>query len=343
MKKKYYIGLDGHSKNCYFVVLNARGKVVDREKLPTREKDLLSYIRGIDGIKSLIMDETTITQWLYVLLKDEVDSIVVTQSTVHSHAKTDFKEAQEHAENLRVNHVIKKVYHSADNLMELRALVSGYKDLIANIVAEKNRYKALFRQSAIIEAGNLFYTDKNFIKKLRTENQRFVAKPLFDRINLLQKHKLAYEKKFNSNVSKIKEIKLMTSIPGFGSIRANQIVANVVTPYRFKTKYKFFAYCMLVDHIQNSDGNTYGKKRPKGKKDLKEIFKSSRLSVLKGSSAIKLKYELMQANGATQSAAYNALSRTLAALVLGIWKSGKKYDDQKFERVVRKNYVLNKT
>ena len=28
--KKYYIGLDGHSKNCFFVVLNARGRVIQK-------------------------------------------------------------------------------------------------------------------------------------------------------------------------------------------------------------------------------------------------------------------------------------------------------------------------
>ncbi len=340
MKRKYYIGLDGHSKNCFFVVLDSRGRVVKKEKVQTAEKEVLSFVRSINGCRQLIMDETTITQWLYVLLEKEVDELIVTQSSKHSNAKTDFKEAEEHARNLRANHVTKRIYHSSDELMELRSLVSGYRDLVGNIVAEKNRYKALFRQSAIVKSGNAFYADIQLIESLRTNSQRFVALPLYERIQMLEAHRIRYEKQFESNVKTFKAIRLLKSVPGIGIIRANQIVALVVTPYRFENKYKFFAYCMLVDHIQNSDGKIYGKKRPKGQAELKGIFKSSRLAVLKGSSALKLKYELMLDNGSTQSAAYNALARTIASTSLGVWKSGKKYDNKLFERKLRQSYAI---
>ena len=338
MKRKYYIGLDGHSKNCFFVVLDGRGNVVCREKVETAESTVLQFVRQFSGEVHLIMDETTITQWLYVLLHDEVSEIVVTQSEKHRKAKTDFKEAEEHARDLRANYVKRKVFHECNDLMELRSLVSGYKDLVQNIVAEKNRYNALFRQSAIVRSGDAFYRDFELINTLRTENQRFVAIPLYERIQQLEKHQAMYEKKFKSNCRRYKTIRLLTTVPGIGTIRANQIVALVVTPYRFPTKYNFFSYCMLAGHKQNSDGVVYGMKRPLGQIELKSIFKSSRLAVLKGTSALKMKYELMQANGTPQKAAYGALSRTIAATVLGVWKSGKKYDDKKVERSLTRTY-----
>lgn len=324
------------------MVLNAKGKVVQREKVPTCETKLIDFVENISGSKHLIMDETTITQWLYVLFNQRVDELVVTQSTKHSKAKTDFKEAEEHAQNLRVGFVPKRIFHSCDELLELRAITSGYGDLLKNIIAEKNRYKALFRQSAIVETGASFYRDFELINSLRTNSQRFVAIPLYERIKLLEKHKELYEKQFEANVEKHPTIKLLTSIPGIGPIRANQIVAKVVTPYRFQTKYKFFAYCMLVNHSQNSDGKMYGMKRPNGQAELKGIFKSSRLSVLKGSSALRLKYELMIENGSTQQAAYSTLARTIAAVVLGVWKSGKKYNDVTFRKKVKSAYGLAK-
>jgi transposase len=338
MKRKYYIGLDGHSKNCFFVVLDGKGKIVSREKVATAESTILQFVNQFSGEVHLIMDETTITQWLYVLLHDEVSEIVVTQSEKHRKAKTDFKEAEEHARDLQANYVKRKVFHECNELMELRSLVSGYRDLVQNIVAEKNRYNALFRQSAIVRSGDTFYSDFELINSLRTENQRFVAIPLYERIQQLEKHKIMYEKKFEANHRKFKTIRLLTSIPGIGTIRANQLVALIVSPYRFPTKYHFFSYCMLIRHKQNSDGVVYGKKRPMGQSQLKDIFKSSRLAVLKGSSALKMKYELMQANGTTQKAAYGALSRSIAATVLGVWKSGKKYDDKKLERKLKSTY-----
>ena len=339
MTKKYYIGLDGHSRNCFFVVLDARGRVICREKIPTSETPILQFIKEYSGEIHLIMDETTITQWLYVLLQDKVDEIVVTQSEKHSKAKTDFKEAEQHALDLRANYVKRKVYHSCDDLIELRSIVSGYRDLIQNIVAEKNRYNALFRQSAIVGSGASFYEDFELINSLRTQSQRFVAIPLYERIQLMQKQRALYEKQFEANCRKYKAIRLLTSVPGIGVIRANQIVALVVSPYRFPTKYYFFAYCMLVGHIQNSDGMVYGRKRPHGQSELKGIFKSSRLDVLKGSSALRLKYDLMLNNGSTQKAAFNALGRCIASTVLGVWKSGKKYDDRKLERKLKSTYA----
>jgi transposase len=338
MKRKYYIGLDGHSKNCFFIVLDGRGNVVCREKVDTAENAILQFLNQFSGEVHLIMDETTITQWLYVLLHDEVTEIVVTQSEKHRKAKTDFKEAEEHARDLRANYVKRKVFHECNDLMELRSLVSGYRDLVQNIVAEKNRYNALFRQSAIVRSGDAFYRDFELISSLRTENQRFVAIPLYERIQQLEKHQTLYEKQFKANCRKFKTIRLLTSVPGIGPIRANQIVALVVSPYRFPTKYHFFSYCMLVGHNQNSDGVVYGRKRPMGQTELKAIFKSSRIAVVKGSSALKMKYDLMQANGATQKAAFNALSRSIAATVLGVWKNGKKYDDRKVERSLKRTY-----
>ena len=338
MKRKYYIGLDGHSKNCFFVVLNGRGKIVCREKVETADNAIVQFVKQFSGEVHLIMDETTITQWLYVLLHDHVSEIVVTQSEKHRKAKTDFKEAEEHARNLQAHHVRQRVYHGCNELMELRSLVSGYRDLVQNIVADKNRYNALFRQSAIVRSGDAFYHDFELINSLRTENQKFVAIPLYERIQQLEKHQLMYEKQFKANCRKYKTIRLLTSIPGIGAIRANQIVALVVTPYRFPTKYHFFSYCMLIRHKQNSDGVVYGTKRPMGQTELKAIFKSSRLAVVKGTSALKLKYDLMQENGTTQKAAFNALSRSIAATVLGVWKSGKKYDDKKIERKLKSTY-----
>jgi transposase len=338
MKRQYYIGLNGHSKNCFFVVLDGKGKIVCREKVATAESTILQFVNQFSGEVHLIMDETTITQWLYVLLHDEVTRIVVAQSEKHRKAKTDFKEAEEHARNLLANYVKQKVYHECTDIMELRSLVSGYRDLVQNLVAEKNRYNALFRQSAIVRSGDAFYQDFELINSLRTDIQKFVAIPLYERIQQLEKHQAMYEKQFKANCKKYKTIRLLTSIPGIGTICANQIVALVVTPYRFPTKYNFYSYCMLIRHKQNSDGVVYGTKRPMGQTELNTIFKSSRLAVVKGTSALRLKYDLMQENGTTQKAAFNALSRSIAAMVLGVWKSGEKYDDKKVERSLKRTY-----
>ncbi|RLE44790.1 hypothetical protein DRJ25_06370, partial [Candidatus Woesearchaeota archaeon] len=91
-----------------------------------------------------------VSQWLYMLLKDEVDHLVVCDAKFNKRSgpKNDKIDATELADLLRVNR-LKPVFHTDDAMAELRTLMSGYYDLMQEIVRTKNRYSALYRQSAI--------------------------------------------------------------------------------------------------------------------------------------------------------------------------------------------------
>jgi len=106
MDYRYYIGLDAHSNSCTFVVMNSRGKILKRAQVKTNEKDVLEFVREVRGSKALVLEETTVSQWLFVLLKDEVDKLIVCNPVMNkkrNHAKTDFLDAVELADLLRVN------------------------------------------------------------------------------------------------------------------------------------------------------------------------------------------------------------------------------------------------
>lgn len=322
-----FIGLDAHSRNCYFVVLNNSGKFARRERVVTNEGELLRFIRSVRGKKKLILEETSLSQWLYLLLKDEVEEIVVCQPESKRGAKTDWIDATELAQSLRVSNY-RSVFHSDDTLMELRTLISGYTDLVQEITQMKNRYGALFRQVAIIrpKRGEL-YESADLVSLLPTKSMRFVAGPLLERIWLLDEQKYNYEMQFKDNVSNNIAIRLLTTIPGIAAVRANQIAGIVVTPYRFSNKYKFLAYSMLVKHQKMSDGKKYGKQQPFGQSLLKAVFKSGALSALRGKNRFRRYYDTSIANGLDERKARNGVSRLLAATALGVWKSGKNYDD----------------
>lgn len=94
---------------------------------------------------------------------------------------------------------------------------------------------------------------------------------------------------------------------------------------------------MLVKHKQLSDGLVYGKKSAYGKTELKGIFKMSARQVIQKNNAFRRKYEQMLESGSNAQAASNAVARALAATVLGVWKSGKKYSDRYREVLSGKN------
>lgn len=344
MNYKYHIGMDAHSKSSTFAVMDSRGRVLQRANVSTNETELLGFVRSLRGTKALTFEETSISQWLYILLKDEVDHLVVCDPKPNKYpgAKTDKIDAIELADLLRVNR-LKPVFHADDARAELRTLISGYHDLVQEIVRAKNRYSALYRKSAIRIGGAKVYSNTELVKTLSTHTQKFVAKPLLEQIKLLEQHKAVYQRQFERNLKRFREMRLIKGIPGFGPVFANQVVGIVISPWRFATKYKFFAYAMLIKHQQLSDGVVYGNRRAFGNIQLKSIFKMAAKMVFLSDNAFGRKYKRMLSEGRTEKAARNAVSRALAATVLAVWKSGKKYDDHYREDMLGKKGCSGRT
>ena len=81
--------------------------------MTTNESHLLGFIRAVKGPKKLVFEEGVMSQWLFVLYKDEVDELVVCQPTEHDGPKNDEQDAWNLADLLRVGR-LKSVFH-ADN------------------------------------------------------------------------------------------------------------------------------------------------------------------------------------------------------------------------------------
>lgn len=329
-----FIGMDAHSRTSIFVVLGKSGRVLRRATVSSQEDQLLEFVRSVKGHKKLAFEEGVMSQWLYLLLKDEVDELVVCQPREKKGPKTDEIDAGEIADLLRVGR-LKSVFHSDSLLMELRVLTSGYDDVVQELTRIKNRYKALYHQVAIPTKVTGFYESTEMLSLLDTHERHYVGCTLLEQISLFEEQRMGYLERFESNARKYKPIRLLTSIPGIGPIRANQIVAVMVTPYRFRKKYNLFSYAMLTKHNRISDGKLYGKQRALGQSTLKNVFKSAALSAIKSNTAFRRKYDEMRASGKDDRAARNAVAKAIAATVMGVWKSGKKYDD-KYKEVTRR-------
>jgi len=112
-----YIGLDAHSKTCTFVVLNNAGHEMRRAKVETSEKNILGFLSTLKGKKKLVFEESSISQWLYILLKDHLDKLVVCNPyylAKKQGAKTDYRDALHLANELRCNHVT-PVFHEEND------------------------------------------------------------------------------------------------------------------------------------------------------------------------------------------------------------------------------------
>lgn len=334
-----YIGCDAHITTCSFHVVDEKGITLDTRTIMTNGTLLVDYLRGISGQKKLVVEETNLSRWLFGILRNEVTEMVIcnpAHNRLLEHGpKNDRTDSFKLAELLRGG-FISPVFHQADSREDLRDLVSGYTDLIGDFVRLKNRYKAIFRSVGLNKRGTLVYKDESFLEELEQGPKRFVGENVYKRIVVLENQRIEFVKEMERQTKKYPEIRLLKTIPGIGTIHACKIVSTVVTPARFANKYKFCSYCGLVNHRRESDGKYYGQKQAQGNGTLKSVFKMAGRTVLQGTSSFRRDYDRMLTKGINHQAAYNAVCRKIAAIVLAVWRKGEKYDDRYPEDLKRR-------
>lgn len=325
----YYIGLDAHSSTSTFAVVDENGQCILRETVKTSEQSLVRVINKINGERHMTFEESSISQWLYLQLKDKVDKLIICNPTYVAKkqgAKTDFRDALHLAQELRTNH-LQPVFHDTSHWMEIRTTVSGYLDIVEEIVRFKNRLKAVFRAEAIQTDENSFYTNKIRVKEIKNPSAKFVAEKLFDQIEFLEKEKDKYKEVFESNRKKYRPIRNLMTIPGISIIRANIIAAIVCQANRFENKHKFWGYCMLVRHIQISGGKIYGNKRFFGRRELRNVFVGAAENALRVDGELRDRYEALRAKGVEHKEAKLSLARQIASIALCLLKNNDKYNE----------------
>src|SRR5207253_9509017 len=77
MSSEKYIGLDVHQATISVAVLDSRGKLVMESIVETKAATILDFFAGLRGTLSVNFEEGTWADWLYDLIKPNVDKLVV--------------------------------------------------------------------------------------------------------------------------------------------------------------------------------------------------------------------------------------------------------------------------
>lgn len=329
----HYIAVDWAQSNMAIARMTAHSDEIKAIDVNADIKELQLYLKNLKGKKIITIEETTTSQWLYTELKDFVDEILVCDPyrnrLLSEGAKTDKIDAKKLVQLLRAG-LLKKVFHSGDEFIYLRKLVSGYEDLVKSGVRVKNQRSALFRAS-----------HKNSKQEISLENPHdfFVLEGLDRAIIAYEKEKLRYETEFKRLAKIHKSIGNIKAISGIGDINSVKIVARVVDGNRFDRN-SWWCYCGLVKLDKISGNRSYGKKNPRFCRSMKEVFKTAALAAIGGNNQFNELYEfLIKEKKYPEYKARHAVSRRIATLVLGILKSGRKFEPYRKSN----NEVITKT
>jgi transposase len=79
-----YIGMDAHSSSCTFAVVSQKGRKLSSTLVETNGKSLIGFLKTVPGEKHLILEDGTMAQWLFEILRPHVKQLVVVGVTCNS-------------------------------------------------------------------------------------------------------------------------------------------------------------------------------------------------------------------------------------------------------------------
>jgi transposase len=316
---EHFIAVDWAKANMAIARMSKESNLVKVMDVPSNLFHLKDYLKSLRGRKLLTFEETTTAQWLYVELKPLVDEIIVCDpyrnKLLSEGPKDDRIDSTKLVQLLRAG-LLKPVYHSSDQLMDLRKLVSGYNDMIARGVRLKNQRSALLRAKGKTQKETFVNGDEAFV----------ITR--YDRaIEAYEVERKEYEEQFRKHLKKNIMLRNLQSIPGIGLIGAVKTGAIVVSPARFSHKNQFHAYSGLVRLEKMSGGRSYGSKRARANRELKCVFKTAALNATQGNNCFSLYYKyLKQERRLSCDKARHGVARLIATSALAVMRSGKKFN-----------------
>ena len=322
MNYDHYVAVDWAQRNMAIARMTKQTEQISTIDVPSDIKDLQLYLATLRGKKIITFEETDTAQWLYTELKGHADEILVCDpyrnSLLSEGPKTDKIDSEKLVQLLRAG-LLKSVFHSGDDFIYLRKLVSSYQDVVEAGVRLKNQRSAIFR--ALGQSKDE--------KSLDGPGEQFILEGIDRGIEAYETEKKRYEKEFEKISKKYSMVRHLDSLPGIGKIGAVKVAAVVVDPKRFKERGHFLSYCGLINLERVSGGRSYGHKKPRYSRILKSVFKTAALAAIEGkgkNNPMRDYYDyLIKEKRYAEHNARHAVARRIAVLAWGVLKSGKKY------------------
>lgn len=338
-----YIGMDVHGQSTTLVVLGPSGRKLKEQVLETRGAVLREALRALARPRYLCMEEGMFSQWLYEELCDAVDELVVSQPSRHQGTKSDSVDAHRCADALRRDALERVVYKTRPGkYTELRLAVRGHQAVTRDHVRAKNRLRAFVRSRGVQANAALYDAQRRAPMLLGLpKTHRALGELYAQEVDQLEALHAQAEQWLLQEASRHRDVKRLSTAPGIGSIRAAQIVATVLCPYRFRTKRQFWSYCGLAVVTRSSADWSRGRhgRWERSTRQVSRGLNRNRHPMLKAAFKGAAMTVATRMNGHPLNDAYQrmlrdqaphlarlTLARRLSAAVLAMWKHQQEYD-----------------
>lgn len=318
----HYVALDWSKQTMALAQMSPRSQHPKTFERQTNLLGLKEYLQSLRGRTVLVIEETTTAQWLYVELRDTVTRLIICDPyrnrLLSDGPKTDKVDAAKLCQLLRAG-LLKEVYHTTDEIYQLRRFISAYEDLVKSGVRLQNQRQALYHGHS--DSG---------------PEASLILGHLESALGLYESTKKQYERRFVQLSSRYRLARLLQDIKGIGPIGALTILAIVVDARRFPRSSHYLVYCGLVHFRKQSGGRDYGLRKARYNHTLKRVYKlAAMLAINAPNNPLRDYYDVLRAQGVADYIARHAVARYIARITYGILKTSTPY--KPYDAKLKKN------
>ena len=336
-----HIGLDVHSTTTHATVLNNRGRKILQRQIPTRECELIDFIKSIPNPKRVALEESQVSDFVTRMLEPYTEEIIRCQPQHNrlistSENKCDITDSYNLAELLYLNK-LKPVHHPDWMYRQLREGVRSYWTSSGDLTQVKNRLKAFYLFNGIQCLGTKVYskrTRKQYIDQFRRRSGNLILLELnYQSLDFCREKKAKHvrllrelAKPFQDDVNRLR------SIPGIGLIGAYTLLAYLENGWRIPNKRKLWQYSGIGIRKHESNGKGRRGASRKGNRHLKNVLMTAATTIAarhRSDNALAWRWHTRKDAGVASDRLRRDTARKIAVLAQYVLRSKEHYDDER--------------
>jgi transposase len=336
-----HIGMDVHSTTTDITVLNSNGKKIFHQKIPTRREELVASIKKIPGKKQVVVEESSLSDWITRLLEPYATKIIRCQPQYNrliseSEKKCDEEDSYSLAE-LSYLDKLKGVHHPTQVYRDLREGVRAYWYSSRQITRAKNRLKAFLLFNGIEKQGKQAYSQRQrscMLDKIKNSSANMkLATIRYWELDAARQSQLEHLRLLRELAKPVQDkVKILKTIPGVGEIGAHTLVAYLEDGRRIPNKRKLWQYCGIgIRRHESSNKGIEGASR-QGNRCLKNALMIAVAHILTGCNGDNALWRIwcsQQAARIDPRRTRRNLARKIAVIAQHLLRSKEPYDDER--------------
>lgn len=248
-----YAGMDVHKEFCQGIVLTKDGEVEREGRFGTEKEDIERFFEGLEGVR-VAYEASGNYEYFYEVLSGLGHEVKLahplkTRLIAEAKVKTDKIDARALADLLRAD-LLPTSYVPPEDIRELRHLVRRRIHLGRHRARLKNQIYAELRRKNLKYPGTEMFTKKGLawlhgLRMAEIDSYLVVYDAVVGQLSLA-------EREIEREGMKLKEVRLLVTVPGIGPYSATIIHSEIGDIWRFGSEEKLFSHAGLVPSVYQS-------------------------------------------------------------------------------------------